>query len=279
MCRWMAWHGQSVMLEELLFKTEHGLVDQSLHSRMGAETTNGDGFGVGWYGTGAGPGVYRSVSPAWSDPNLRHLAAHIASPLFLAHVRASSGTAVQQSNCHPFMHEGWLFVHNGLINDYHRVRRELLMELSADSVAAIEGSADSEVIFHLALGYGLAQDPLAGLERAIGFVEHTLRAKGIEPELQASMGVSDGTTLWAVRYASKGGARTLFRSEDVDALHKLHPDNPRLQQLREGDVVVVSEPFADLPGAWDEIPEETTLTIGPGGACDSGRFQPRAPGG
>jgi len=115
MCRWMAWLGQPLRIEELLFKTEHGLVDQSLHARLGAETTNGDGFGVGWYGAGNGPGVYRSISPAWSDPNLRHLSAHIESKLFLAHVRASSGLAVQQTNCHPFAHGNWLFVHNGLI--------------------------------------------------------------------------------------------------------------------------------------------------------------------
>ena len=78
MCRWMAWHGQPVLIEELLFKTHHGIVDQSLHSRMGAEPTNGDGFGVGWYGAGEGPGVYHSVAPAWGDANLRELAGHVA---------------------------------------------------------------------------------------------------------------------------------------------------------------------------------------------------------
>ncbi len=52
MCRWMAWSGQPLIVEELLFKPKHGLVEQSLHSRMGVETTNGDGFGVGWYRDG-----------------------------------------------------------------------------------------------------------------------------------------------------------------------------------------------------------------------------------
>src|SRR5206468_9629161 len=51
MCRWMGWIGQPVLIEELVFKTQHGIVDQSLHSKLGAETTNGDGFGLGWYGT------------------------------------------------------------------------------------------------------------------------------------------------------------------------------------------------------------------------------------
>jgi len=108
----MAWLGQPVLIEELLFKTDHGIVDQSLHARLGAEPTSGDGFGLGWYGAGDGPAVYRGVSPAWADENLRELAAHVESSLFLAHVRAAIGSAVQQTNCHPFRHGRWLFVHN-----------------------------------------------------------------------------------------------------------------------------------------------------------------------
>ena len=127
-CRWNAYFGQPVMVDELLFKTQHGLIDQSLRSRMGVETTNGDGFGLGWYGTdGARPGRYRSVTPAWSDVNLRDLAAHVESPLFLAHIRATTGTPVQQTNCHPFRQGRWLFVHNGVIAGFQAMRRELLV--------------------------------------------------------------------------------------------------------------------------------------------------------
>src|SRR3954466_1877331 len=104
MCRWMAWFGQPVLIEDVLFKTPHGIVDQSLHSRMGAETTNGDGFGLGWYGRGEGPGLYHSVEPAWGDANLRELAAHIESPLFLMHVRAAIGSPRQHTQFHPLSH-------------------------------------------------------------------------------------------------------------------------------------------------------------------------------
>jgi predicted glutamine amidotransferase len=119
MCRWMAWLGQPVLIEELLFNTQHGIVDQSLHARMGAEPTNGDGFGLGWYGTGDGPAVYRSVAPAWADANLRELAAHTESPLFFSHIRAAIGSPVQQTSCHPFRRGRWLFVRNGSIADFH----------------------------------------------------------------------------------------------------------------------------------------------------------------
>ena len=127
MCRWMAWHGQPVLIEELLFKTKHGIVDQSLHSRLGAEPTNGDGFGLGWYGPADGPAVYRSVAPAWADANLRELAAHVESPLFMAHVRAAIGSPVQQTNCHPFRRGAWLFVHNGYLDEFHLLRRDLML--------------------------------------------------------------------------------------------------------------------------------------------------------
>jgi predicted glutamine amidotransferase len=276
MCRWMAWHGQPVIIEELLFKSQHGLIDQSLHSRMGAETTNGDGFGLGWYGTGEGPGVYRSVSPAWGDPNLRDLAGHIESPLFMAHVRATSGSAVQETNCHPYRHGQWLFVHNGLINDFHMIRRELMLAVDPELFPNIQGSTDSEVLFHLALTNGLYGDPLAALERTIGYVESIAASHGIERAVQASIGVTDGERLWAVRYSTEGNSRTLFASGDAHALKQLHPENFRLQLLRDDDRLVVSEPFSDLPGVWQEIPESTALIVLPGGVHEQRPFRPLA---
>jgi glutamine amidotransferase len=271
----MAWHGQRVVIDELLFKSQHSLVAQSLHSTMGAEPVNGDGFGVGWY-TDHGAGIYRSTQPAWNDSNLRNLAEHIEAKIFLAHVRASSGAPVQQTNCHPFAHENWLMVHNGLINDFGQVKRELITELDDASVAAIQGSADSEVLFHLALANGLRDDPIGALEKAIGAAEHALRGRGVEPEVQASIGVSDGVTLWAVRYASKGPARTLFHSTDVDTLQRMYPGNTRLAELREGDTIVVSEPLLELPGAWTELDEGSAVTVGPDGTIRSRDFAPAA---
>jgi hypothetical protein len=120
--------------------------------------------------------------------------------------------------------------------------------------AAISGSTDSEVLFHLALTFGLEDDPIAALEQAIGLVEETARAKGIENPVQASIGVMDGERLWAVRYSTERHSRTLFASADASAIRALHPDNPQLQRLREEDRLVVSEPLADLPGVWDDPP-------------------------
>jgi glutamine amidotransferase len=277
MCRWNAYFGQPVAVEELLFKTAHGLIDQSLHARMGVETTNGDGFGLGWYATnGDPPRRYRSITPAWSDVNLRDLAAHVESPLFLAHIRATTGTPVQQTNCHPFRHGQWLFVHNGVLAGFDAMRRELLLAIDPSLFDGVVGSTDSEALFYLALTFGLEDDPLGAMERAVGFVEATAREHGVEHPVQMTVGVSNGERLWAIRYSSERKSRTLFVSENVDALRKLHPDNPRVQQFTAEDRIVVSEPPGDLPGAWLAIPESTAMIIQPGD--DEQRpFQPHWP--
>ena len=194
MCRWMAWHGQPVLIDELLFKTQHGIVDQSLHSRMGAEPTNGDGVGVGWYGGGEGPAVYHSVAPAWGDANLRELAAHVESPLFLVHVRAAIGSPVQQTNCHPFRHGRWLFVHNGYVGDFEVIRRDLMWAIDPKLFAGIVGSTDTEVVFRLALTFGLEEDPIGALERTVGLIETTATECGVAPMVQGTFGVSDGSS-------------------------------------------------------------------------------------
>jgi glutamine amidotransferase len=262
------------MIEEVLFKTPHGIVAQSLHSRMGAEPTNGDGFGLGWYGTGAGPGVYRSVEPAWGDANLRELAAHIESPLFMAHVRAAIGSPVQETNCHPFRHGQWLFVHNGYIADFHLLRRELVLAIEPDLFPDVLGSTDTEVVFHLALTFGLEQDPIGSLERTIGLIETTAGRLGIDDPVQGSFGVSDGESLWAVRYATNGQPRSLFASADVDSVRRLHPENRRFQEMSPDDRVIVSEPFSDLPGVWHEIPPSTAVIVRHGGVLEQQPFHP-----
>jgi predicted glutamine amidotransferase len=275
MCRWMAWLGQPVQIDELLFKPKHGIVDQSLHSRMGAEPTNGDGFGLGWYGTGEGPAVYRSVSPAWSDPNLRDLAAHVESPLFMAHVRAAIGSPVQQTNCHPFRRGSWLFVHNGFLAGFHELRRDLMLDVDPDLFGEIEGSTDSEVVFYLGITLGLEGDPIGALERVVGVIERVAQKRGVGDPVQATFGVSDGTSLWAVRYASRGRARSLFASADADAVRRLHPENPRFRALSGTDRLIVSEPFSDLPGVWEEIPQSSAVTVHGDGILEHQPFRPR----
>ena len=258
MCRWLAYSGSPILLDELLLKTDHSLIDQSLHSRLGAETTNGDGFGVGWYGADTDtPAVFHSVEPAWNDRNLREVAGHVESPLFLAHIRASSGTAVQQTNCHPFRHEKWLWVHNGLVRDFHLIKRDLAFAVDESLYAHMEGSADSEMLFYLALTLGLEDDPPGAVERMVGLVEETGRRHGTEHPIQMTIGTTDGKSVWAFRYSSEGKSRSLYYSTNVRTLREMYPERPRLQEVSDESRIIVSEPLVDLAGAWTEVPESS----------------------
>jgi predicted glutamine amidotransferase len=287
MCRWLAYSGTPILLEELLYKPEYSLIDQSMHSRMGVETTNGDGFGVGWYGvsdpaapgpdSGAGvPVLFRGVGPAWGDVNLRELGRNISSGMFLAHIRASTGTPVQQTNCHPFRHGQWLWVHNGAISGFEVLKRDLVLAVDPDLYPYLAGSTDSEVMFHLALTFGLREDPVAAVERMVGFVEATARRHGVDHPMQMTVATTDGVRLWAFRYSSIRQSRTLYVSTAVAALRELYPDNPAFRRLSDETRVVVSEPLGDLSGAWNPVPEASYGVVEEGDDT-LGEFRPRLP--
>lgn len=98
MCRWLACTGSPVTLDTLLLKPTQSLIDQSLRARRlyvpgppltaefgdHSEPTNGDGFGVGWYGGRDLPDLCRDVRPTGNDANLHRLAAQVRSGMFLA---------------------------------------------------------------------------------------------------------------------------------------------------------------------------------------------------
>ena len=273
MCRWLAYSGGSIPLEDLLFKPQHNLIDQSMSSRSKDTPTNGDGFGVGWYGDREQPGLFRSIQPAWNDTNLRDLAAHIESPLFMAHVRATSLATVQQTNCHPFRYRNWLFVHNGEIEEVQKFRRELLMAIDPAIFENILGSTDSEIMFHLAITFGLESDPHGALQRMAAFVEKTARSCGVEEAIWMTLGVTDGTSLYAVRYASGPDAPTLYHTPSTKELERI---NPRIAE-RFGDSAraVVSEAIGPHAKLWPLVPEGSFLHV-QGGEIEVKPFKPHA---
>ena len=256
--------GNPIRPEMLLYDTEHSLVEQSRGDRLAGGNPNADGLGLGWYGGRDEPGLYRSIAPAWGDRNLRELAQQVESPLFLAHIRAATGTPIEQTNCHPFRHGRWLFMHNGFIDDYLRLRRELLLAVDPAVFPGIEGTTDSELMFHLALTFGLEQEPLTALERMAGFVEDTGRRHGVAEPLQMTVAVSDGERLYAARYASGPVVNSLFVTADASAVRALHPGDERFQRFSDEARAVVSEPLGDLPGLWHEVPAGTALIVQPG---------------
>lgn len=260
MCRWLAYSGGRVLLEDLLFKPTHNLIDQSLSARARATPTNGDGFGVGWYSDGnRRPGLFRSIRPAWNDFNLRDLATHIESNLFMAHVRATSLAIVQETNCHPFRYGNWLFVHNGEIDQVEKMRRDLLMAVAPDLFGNISGTTDSELMFHLALTFGLEADPGRALARMVGLVESLGRDHGIPYPMYMTVAVTDGTTLYAARYASDGDAPSLFYSRGAEEVHRINPAIS--EHFGASARAVVSEPIGEYPDLWAKVPQASLLRV------------------
>ncbi|MEM7178487.1 MAG: class II glutamine amidotransferase [Pseudomonadota bacterium] len=256
MCRWAAYIGEPIFVEDIVTKPSESLIRQSRHARMGKTEVNGDGFGLAWYGERHFPGQFRDIHPAWSDQNLRSLSAQIRSGHFLAHVRASTETATSRNNCHPFTYGRWSFMHNGQVGGFGRFRREVDMMIPDALYDHRMGATDSEALFLLAIANDLDADPKAAVERATGQLEALAREAGSAPYVHMTAAISDGDHLYAVRYASDGDPPTLY--------HERHGDGR----------VVVSEPLDDQTRDWAEIPLHSWAEITPGGV-DAEKFVPQ----
>lgn len=241
MCRFLAYLGQPVLMETVVSKPCHSLIHQSLCAEEAKTATNGDGFGLGWYGERPEPGLYREIRPAWSDENLISICAQVRSRLFFAHVRAATGTATQRANCHPFSHGSCLFMHNGQVGGYAHIRRALEGMIPDSLYAERHGTTDSEAIFLAAIAAGAARDAVGAFGRVLAGLKEAMRASRIEEALRFTAAFTNGETLYAFRWACDGEAPTLYWRHDGSGLH------------------VVSEPYDATRAKWNAIPQNGVL--------------------
>lgn len=299
MCRFLAYQGSPIRLDEMLYEPEHSLIHQSVHAHEREEPLNGDGWGVGWYDPRLGdqPGLYRTLRPAWSDENMRHVSPMVETPLFMAHVRAASpGLPVQQLNCHPFRggehtHEDaeelspvdrgrrqLLFMHNGGLAGFQSYKRALQGSLSDGAYASIQGTTDSEHLFALvqdALGEAVveptARELAEALESGLSQV-HELqdRAGALDEETSVNACLTDGDRLAVVRHAHGEGASAPslyvgqasgFFCEDTGELMAEGPEGS-------GAVLVASERLWDDDRVWSKVPEGHVALVDDGGELE-----------
>jgi predicted glutamine amidotransferase len=262
MCRWMAYSGPPIFLDTVLFKADNSLVRQSLNARWSNVVTNGDGFGIGWYGDRDLPGLYRDVLPAWNDENLREVAEQTRAGTFFAHVRAATGGSVtSRPNCHPFRHDKWLFMHNGAIGDFARVRRELDLRIPDTLYHEKRGTTDSETLFYLLLANGLEDDPAGAYRKTVETVMAEVARHGIAEPFRFAAIATDGETLVAIRWSSDAHSPSLFYGVGVAGM--------------KDSIVIMSEPADEDAGHWHEVPE-SSLVIAGDGALHVAPFEPRA---
>ncbi|MDA0120713.1 class II glutamine amidotransferase [Vibrio sp. T11.5] len=242
MCRWLAYQGESIYLDKLVYEPEHSLVHQSLDARKAVTRVNADGFGLGWYTERDTPGQFHEVLPAWGDENLRSLTHHIRSHRFMAHVRSSTGTQVSRSNCHPFIIDNWMFLHNGQIGEFEKVKYELQKQLPESLFLKRMGTTDSELIFLLMLENGLREQPVEAIRKTILDISQLLQSKGIEEPLKASICISDGEQFWVVRYSSDDDAPTVFIRQDG------------------ANIALASEPL-EKNAEWKKVSPQSILSV------------------
>lgn len=243
MCRFVAYLGAPIYLESLIAQPRHSLMQQSLRADQAKTVTNGDGFGIGWYGDRPEPAVYREVMPAWSDDNLLSLSGTLRSRLFFAHVRAATAGGIARTNCHPFRHGRWLFMHNGQIGGYPQLRRALEAELPDDLYGARRGATDSELLFLLAMArVDHGADAPSAMLAVLDDTRRLMQRHGVQTPLRFAAALSDGERLHAFRIASDDTPPTLYR-RDCDH-----------------GTVIASEPLDDEPG-WAPLPAGAVLTL------------------
>ncbi|GJE72827.1 class II glutamine amidotransferase [Methylorubrum podarium] len=246
MCRWIAYRGRTIPLEHYVTEPAHSLVSQSIKALESTASTNGDGFGLGWYGDHPEPGRFREVQPAWSDENLRYICRHLHSHLFFAHVRAATGTPITRPNCHPFACGPWLFMHNGYVGDWSRLRRPIEALIPDELYPSRNGTTDSEALFLAILGQGLMasevkRDPITATALALAKV--TELVGGIEGghPFRFTAALADGRDLYAFRYAANDAANSMYYRQSPDG------------------VVVVSEPLDKEHATWTPVPDNSVV--------------------
>ncbi len=249
MCRWAAYLGPPILLEDVVLQPRHSLIQQSHRAVESKTEVNADGFGIAWYGEHDQPGLYRDILPAWSDYNLRNLVHHVRSRLFLAHVRASTGTETSRPNCHPFVHGNWSFMHNGAVGQFDTIRRNLDTALSDDLYQSRTGTTDSEAMFLTALQLGLDRDPRSAIADTLSRIVALQRDAGAEPYIRFTAAFSDGQALYAVRFATDD-----------------HPPSLYYETSAEGTVATLaSEPTEADGQGWTKIPPNSFVVLADGG--------------
>ena len=243
MCRFLAWIGAPRFLNDLVFDQKQSLVKQSRNALIGKTPINADGFGLAWYAHRPTPCIYKDTHPAWSDANLKQLSHHVRSGLFLAHVRASTGTATSRNNCHPFAVDDWCLMHNGQVGGHEHFRQALDALIPQHLYELRFGATDSEAIFLIALGHGLKTDPIGAMARAVGIVQELAERLGTAPFMRFAACWSDGKRLFAARDASDHLAPSLY-VKSGEAGH-----------------IVSSEPLDDDTESWIAIPSGTAIEL------------------
>lgn len=281
MCRFMIYKGrESMVLSDLLTKPAHSIINQSFDSRLRLDMRNpinGDGFGVGYYTSTHKPCVFKAITPAWNNVNLNNLSQGTESHLVFGHVRASTQGVLSETNCHPFSYGKLMFMHNGGISQFDKIKRTLINHLEDQFFLFIQGSTDSECCFALFLDtlFKMGYDPddpsvafshvilRKALLTTIDLIKTWQVAITNEPSL-LNFAVTDGESVVVSRYVtSKTDEAASLHFSTGSKFFEYEPGLFKMERLnRSQDVIfVASEPLTFERGDWICVPTNTMISI------------------
>lgn len=258
-------------LDTLLIQPVHSILKQSYDSRERKEPLNGDGFGIGWYDYRIDhlPAVFKEITPAWSNQNLLEISGKLISGSVFAHVRAATdGLDVNEFNCHPFKSGHYLWMHNGRINGFHKIKRKMLDHIKDEYFNRIKGNTDSEYTFAVFLSIldGLDEDLalLTRLELALLTTIETIHNLTISFEGYSTLNfaLTDGCRFLFSRFTDNHSKLppTLYftrGSELVIDNGHMHIKDPQGNQF----YMVASEAVDFQNDLWRAIPPNHILSI------------------
>lgn len=263
---------------------------QSYDSRLRLDMRrpiNGDGFGVGYYPQNrddpelsSGPCVYAAITPAWNNQNLARLAEKTKSDLVFAHVRASTAGVLSETNCHPFIYNTLMFMHNGHVSGFSRIKKRIADHVREPYFLMVQGGTDSEWVFALFLNcledlgcdpsdpngnYGHRKLRLALLDTIEKIKDWTkaVNSSDDDPSL-LNIAITDGQSVVVSRYVTSS-------TEEAASLHfssgtkffEYSPGQFRMERRDRGQniIMVASEPLTFERNDWITIPTNTVLSI------------------
>jgi glutamine amidotransferase len=209
-----------------------------------------DGVGLGVFEPDGTALVHKRPMAAYQDAEFAREAREVSGSTFLAHVRYASTGGVRVANTHPFLQDGRLFAHNGVVTGLDRLHDKVGEALGASVEQLVRGDTDSEWAFALITAYARRDGDLGrAIVDAVAWIAANL------PVYALNLILTTPTDLWALRYPDTHPLYVLARPAGGHHGHRHleHASAPGTVRVRSGDladapaIVVASERMDEDP--------------------------------
>lgn len=270
MCRFAAYLGRPLLMNEVISKPKDSLIKQSAQALESDVAINADGFGIGWYNLSVSeiPAVFVSVSPAWNDVNLKNITHQIVSECFFGHVRAAAEGGVGSFNCHPFHYSKFMLMHNGGIGGFKKIKLDIFNLLDEQYFLNIKGTTDSETMFALWLTFfHRTKKDHAGMISAwrdtLATIQSLQARHAIKETSYINAMITDGTQMVGIRYCSDPKLCLTLHYTAGDSFtptkEGVRMINPHAAKPKA--VIIASEKMTTHKTEWDDVPAQHIIAV------------------